>query len=242
MLISRVFLFDMVCALLSSFQLLGPWLESIGLAEVDSERCLVVGLETKWDVYYCQNTLCCDFRAAAATAAAARVAAVVVAAAVVATAAGSGGGGGGGWGGGGCTASRVARTGSRRARAGPLSASANNSCFSMMSLVISRFPTLPRMIMNGERNEVIPCFVVCPLCFAFDMYSLGDKSDDIYSACAGKFELEPCLVVCPWCFAQAGLTLYTSGSTSRWMRVPSCAHAVGWLHAGWVDLTSAPST
>ena len=35
MLISHVFLFDMVCAVLSSFQLQGPWFESIGLAEVD---------------------------------------------------------------------------------------------------------------------------------------------------------------------------------------------------------------
>ena len=35
MLISHVFLFDMVCAVPSSFQLQGPWFESIGLAEVD---------------------------------------------------------------------------------------------------------------------------------------------------------------------------------------------------------------
>ena len=35
-----------------------------------------------------------------------------------------------------------------------------------------------------QHVEVIPCFAVCPLYFAFDMCSFGGKSDDIYSVCA----------------------------------------------------------
>ena len=51
-------------------------------------------------------------------------------------------------------------------------------------------------------------------------------------------QVKPCLVVCTWCFAQTGLTL------RGWVNftLNACAHGVGWLNAGWVDLTSAPST
>ena len=86
MLISHVFLFDMVCAVLSSFQLQGPWFESIGLAEVD-RNSVYDGTRNQMGCILVIASLCCDFRAAAATAAAAAVvAAAVVAAAVVAAA------------------------------------------------------------------------------------------------------------------------------------------------------------
>ena len=85
-------------------------------------------------------------------------------------------------------------------------------------------------------------FVVCPLCFGFDMKSFCDQNDDIDSVCT-IFRANPacwsapCFVVCPVCFAPEGLTL------RKWVdfTLNGCAHAVGWLHAGWVDLTSAPS-
>ena len=35
-------MFDMVCAMFSSFQLLDPWFESIGLTEVDRKRLLLL--------------------------------------------------------------------------------------------------------------------------------------------------------------------------------------------------------
>ena len=42
MLMSHVFMFGMVCAMLSSFRLLGPRVESIGLTEVDRKRLLLL--------------------------------------------------------------------------------------------------------------------------------------------------------------------------------------------------------
>ena len=63
----------------------------------------------------------------------------------------------------GCGTSRGARAGSRGARAGTRPASASNPVLQL---------------------EVTPCFVVCPLCFAFDMYNFCEQDDDIDSVCA----------------------------------------------------------
>ena len=63
----------------------------------------------------------------------------------------------------GCGTSRGARAGSRGARAGTRPASASNPVLQL---------------------EVTPCFVVCPLCFAFDMHNFGEQDDDIDSVCA----------------------------------------------------------
>ena len=70
-----------------------------------------------------------------------------------------------------------------------------------------------------------------------------NQNDDIDSVCAmfcanWACWSAPCFVVCPLCFAPEGLTLRKwVDFTLKW-----CAHAVGWLHAGWVDLTPAPSS
>ena len=63
----------------------------------------------------------------------------------------------------GCGTSRGARAGSRGARAGIRSASASNPVFQL---------------------EVTPCFVVCPLFFAFDLHNFCGKDDDMDSVCA----------------------------------------------------------
>ena len=60
----------------------------------------------------------------------------------------------------GCRTSRGARAGSRGARAGIRSASPSKLVFQL---------------------EVTPCYVVCPLCFAFDMYTFLEQNDDIDS-------------------------------------------------------------
>ena len=68
------------------------------------------------------------------------------------------------------------------------------------------------------------------------------QNDDIDSVCAmfcanWACWSAPCFVVCPLCFAPEGLTLRKRVDFPlKW-----CAHAVGWLHAGWVDLAPAPS-
>ena len=79
---------------------------------------------------------------------------------LAATAAGSGRGGGGGGG-----LPDVARGSRRVARglAGIRSASPSKLVFQL---------------------EVTPCYVVCPLCFAFDMYTFCEQNDDIDSVCA----------------------------------------------------------
>ena len=46
--------------------------------------------------------------------------------------------------------------------------------------------------------EVTQCVVVCPLCFAFDMYSSCDQRDDIDSVCA-MFRANPLVEVAPCC-------------------------------------------
>ena len=58
----------------------------------------------------------------------------------------------------GCRTSRGARAGSRGARAGIRSASPGKLVFQL---------------------EVTPCYVVCPLCFAFDMFTFFEQNDDI---------------------------------------------------------------
>ena len=68
---------------------------------------------------------------------------------------------GGGCGGGG--GPRAARAQGRRARAGIRAAAASNPVFQL---------------------EVTPCFVVCPLCFAFDMHNFCEQDDGIDSVCA----------------------------------------------------------
>ena len=123
MLISHVFLFDMVCAVLSSFQLQGPWFESIGLAEVDRNSvydgtrnqmgCILVIAKTA-----CAATserLLLLLLLLLLSLLLLLVVEVVVAEVV-----------------GGCAASRGARAGSSGARAGPRSASANKPWFSAM--------------------------------------------------------------------------------------------------------------
>ena len=79
----------------------------------------------------------------------------------------------------GCRTSHGARAGSRGARAGIRSASPSKLVFQL---------------------EVTPCYVVCPLCFAFDMYTFLNKMM-ILTQCAHCFvqiqhvEMTPCL----WC-------------------------------------------
>ena len=63
----------------------------------------------------------------------------------------------------GCGTSHGARAGSLEARTVIRSASASNPVFQL---------------------EVTPCFVVCPLCFAFDMHNFCEQDDDIDSVCA----------------------------------------------------------
>ena len=71
----------------------------------------------------------------------------------------------------GCGASHGARAGSRGAPAGIRSASASNPVFQL---------------------EVTPCFVVCPLCFAFDMHDFCEQDDDSDSVCAMFRANPPC--------------------------------------------------
>ena len=91
-------------------------------------------------------------------------------------------------------------------------------------------------------HQVLWC-AHCVLHLTCTVYSFSDQNADIDSACPcfvqiQHVEVTPGFVVCPLCFAPEGLTLH------KWVdfTLNGCAHAVGWLHAGWVDLTPAPST
>ena len=92
-------------------------------------------------------------------------------------------------------------------------------------------------------TETVFDLMVCPWRFTFEIYNFLIVIMR-FTQCAQCFvqiphvQVKPCLVVCTWCFAQTGLTL------RGWVNftLNACAHGVGWLNAGWVDLTSAPST
>ena len=104
---------------------------------------------------------------------------------------------------------------------------------------------LPAILCEHDvfQPKVTPCFVACPVCFEFDMYSFCHQNDDTMTQRAQccvqiqQVELTPCFVVCPLCIAPEGLTLH------NWVdfKLNGCAPAVGWLHAGWVYLTPAAS-
>ena len=91
-------------------------------------------------------------------------------------------------------------------------------------------------------TETVFDLMVCPWRFTFEIYNFLIVIMR-FTQCAQCFvqiphvQVKPCLVVCTWCFAQTGLTL------RGWVNftLNACAHGVGWLNAGWVDLTSAPS-
>ena len=93
-----------------------------------------------------------------------------------------------------------------------------------------------------QHVEMTPCLWCAHCVLHLTRTIIFNQNDDIDSVCAmfcanWACWSAPCFVVCPLCFAPEGLTL------RKWVdfTLNGCAHAVGWLHAGWVDLTSAPS-
>ena len=94
-----------------------------------------------------------------------------------------------------------------------------------------------------QHVEMTPCLWCAHCVLHLTRTIVFNQNDDIDSVCAmfcanWACWSAPCFVVCPLCFAPEGLTL------RKWVdfTLNGCAHAVGWLHAGWVDLTPAPST
>ena len=84
------------------------------------------------------------------------------------------------------------------------------------------------------QHEVKPCFVVCPLCFAFDMCSSCDQSEDIDLVCAVSCKSSMLrwhhVLWYPHCVLLWKGWLYANGSTFRWMGVPM--RWVGFTRAG----------